>query len=119
MLTTARRRGIDQLRRRENLASKYQLIGEVLRDRAHEQDLLDAVDRIEDDVLRLVFITCHPVLPVESRVALALRVLGGLSVADIASAFLVTESASSGCPTRCPSRRRWRRGSMWGCTSST
>ena len=59
LLTTARRRGIDQLRRRENLASKYQLIGEVLRDRAHEQDLLDAVDRIEDDVLRLVFITCH------------------------------------------------------------
>ncbi|MEI2728357.1 MAG: RNA polymerase sigma factor [Candidatus Nanopelagicales bacterium] len=100
LLTTARRRGIDQLRRRENLASKYQLIGEVLRDRAHEQDLLDAVDRIEDDVLRLVFITCHPVLPVESRVALALRVLGGLSVADIASAFLVTESAMAARITR-------------------
>lgn len=100
LLTTARRRGIDQLRRRENLASKYQLIGEVLRDRAHEQDLLDAVDRIEDDVLRLVFITCHPVLSVESRVALALRVLGGLSVADIASAFLVTESAMAARITR-------------------
>ena len=100
LLTTARRRGIDQIRRRENLASKYQLIGEVLRDRAHEQDLLDAVDRIEDDVLRLVFVTCHPVLPVESRVALALRVLGGLSVADIASAFLVTESAMAARITR-------------------
>ena len=100
LLTTARRRGIDQIRRRENLASKYQLIGEVLRDRALEQDLVDTVDLIEDDVLRLVFTACHPVLPVESRVALALRVLGGLSVADIASAFLVTESAMAARITR-------------------
>lgn len=100
LLTTARRRGIDQIRRRENLASKYQLIGEVLRERAEEQDLLAAIDHIEDDLLRLVFTACHPVLSVESRVALSLRVLGGLSVAEIAAAFLVSETAMAARITR-------------------
>lgn len=100
LLTTARRRGIDQIRRRENLASKYQLIGEVLRERAQERELVDAVDHIEDDMLRLVFTACHPALSVESRVALSLRVLAGLSVADIAAAFLSTESAMAARITR-------------------
>jgi RNA polymerase sigma factor (sigma-70 family) len=100
LLTTARRRGIDQIRRRENLASKYQLIGEALRERAAEQELIDTVDQIDDDILRLVFTACHPALSKESRVALSLRVLGGLSVTDIASAFLVSEVAMAARITR-------------------
>ncbi|MFA7267639.1 MAG: RNA polymerase sigma factor [Candidatus Nanopelagicales bacterium] len=100
LLTTARRRGIDQIRRRENLASKYQLIGDALRTRAEEQDLVETVDHIEDDLLRLVFTACHPALSVESRVALSLRVLGGLSVAEIAAAFLISESAMAARITR-------------------
>lgn len=100
LLTTARRRGIDQIRRRENLASKYQLIGEVVRARAQEQDLVDAVDQIEDDVLRLVFTARHPALSVDARAALSLRVLGGLSVNEIASAFLVSETAMAARITR-------------------
>ena len=100
LLTTARRRGIDQIRRRENLASKYQLIGEALRTRAQEQELVDTVDHIEDDLLRLVFTACHPALSVDARVALSLRVLGGLSVAEIAAAFLVSETAMAARITR-------------------
>lgn len=100
LLTTARRRGIDQLRRRENLDSKYQLIGEVLRDQQAERALIDTIDHIEDDMLRLVFTACHPVLSVESRIALSLRVLAGLSVQDIAAAFLVKEGAMAARITR-------------------
>lgn len=100
LLTTARRRGIDQIRRRENLASKYQLIGEALRTRAQEQELVDTVDHIEDDLLRLVFAACHPALSVDARVALSLRVLGGLSVAEIGAAFLVSETAMAARITR-------------------
>lgn len=100
LLTAARRRGIDQIRRNEALRSKYQLIGEAVRQRRAEQDLVESVDAIEDDILRLIFIACHPVLPVESRIALSLRLLGGLSVEEIAAAFLVKATAMAARITR-------------------
>ena len=56
-------------------------------------DLDGQVDHIEDDVLRLIFLTCHPALTAESRAALTLRLVGGLTTAEIARGFLVTESS--------------------------
>lgn len=100
LLTVARRRAIDAIRRRENIASKYQLIGLAVRDHIDERELIEAVDHIDDDILRLVFISCHPSLPVGSKVPLALRVLGGLTVAEIAAAFLSTEAAIAARITR-------------------
>ena len=82
LMTTARRRAVDHIRRsrrHERKAEQY----------AREQPPEPAAER--DDVLRLMFISCHPVLPAEQRVALTLRVVGGLTAAEIARAFLVTE----------------------------
>jgi predicted RNA polymerase sigma factor len=92
-MATAKRRGIDALRRRVTLERKQELIArelEILQqlDRA---DLAARVDDVQDDVLRLIFMTCHPVLSREARVALTLRLLGGLSTPEIARAFLVSE----------------------------
>lgn len=112
LLTIARRRGIDQIRRRENLASKYQLIGQALSDQRAERDLVELVDHIEDDTLRLAFIACHPAIPVEQRVALCLRLLGGLSVPEIAAAFLVSEAAMAARITRAKKGLRTARASF-------
>jgi RNA polymerase sigma factor (sigma-70 family) len=93
LMTTAKRRGIDALRRRAALERKHELIGrelETLR-QLDESDLAAQVDEVEDDVLRLIFMTCHPVLSREGRVALTLRLLGGLSTPEVARAFLVSE----------------------------
>ena len=88
-MTTAKRRAIDQIRRRERFERN-------LPDLVHPQEAdssdFDAVldeEPIEDDLLRLIFTACHPVLSPESRVALTLRLLGGLSTDEIARAFLV------------------------------
>ena len=93
LMTTAKRRGIDALRRRATLERKQELMGrelETLQQLEH-QDLAARVDEVEDDVLRLIFMTCHPVLSKDARVALTLRLLGGLSTPEIAHAFLVSE----------------------------
>jgi RNA polymerase sigma factor (sigma-70 family) len=93
LMTTAKRRGIDSLRRQVTLERKHQLIGrelETLR-KLDESDLATDVDGVQDDVLRLIFMTCHPVLSRDARVALTLRLLGGLSTPEIARAFLVAE----------------------------
>ncbi|WP_309222185.1 sigma-70 family RNA polymerase sigma factor [Aeromicrobium sp. S22] len=93
LMTTAKRRGIDHFRRAEVLRRK---VTEVGRARGEEQAMpdLDAqVDHIEDDVLRLIFLTCHPALTAESRAALTLRLVGGLTTVEIARGFLTTESA--------------------------
>lgn len=86
LLTAARRRAIDAFRRRSALDERYAAI-------AHEAeeavDLAWDPDRIEDDVLSLIFISCHPMLSREAQVALTLRVVGGLSSDEIARAFLV------------------------------
>jgi RNA polymerase sigma factor (sigma-70 family) len=86
LLTTARRRAIDAFRRRSALDERYAAL-------AHEADDAEDLDwdpdRIEDDVLALMFISCHPALSRESRVALTLRVVGGLTSDEIARGFLV------------------------------
>ena len=93
LMATAKRRGIDQLRRGRMMDRKQDAITYELddpRDVAKELDTaLD--DFVGDDLLRLVFISCHPVLSTEARVALTLRLLGGLTTDEIARAFLVPE----------------------------
>jgi RNA polymerase sigma factor (sigma-70 family) len=92
LMATAKHRGIDQLRRNERLQRKVQELGRELPD-GHDPDLDAAIDDgVEDDLLRLVFMTCHPVLSRDARVALTLRLLGGLTTAEIARAFLSTEA---------------------------
>jgi RNA polymerase sigma factor (sigma-70 family) len=91
---TAKHRAIDQFRRRDTYQRKLQQIGRdmELRQEWAEADLDDALDdHIGDDLLRLIFTACHPELPVEGRLALTLRLLGGLSTAEIARAFLAPE----------------------------
>ncbi len=94
LMTTAKRRAIDRIRRSKVLQRKVVELG---REQQVQQDL--SADDLEpateqeigDDLLRLVFISCHPVLPTEARVALTLRLLGGLTTDEIARAFLVPE----------------------------
>ena len=94
LMATAKHRAIDQLRRKTLLDRKHEQLGHELEAR---QEMavpdLDAAldDHVGDDLLRLVFISCHPVLSTEARVALTLRLLGGLTTDEIARAFLVPE----------------------------
>ena len=92
LMSVAKRRAIDQFRRNATLRDKTALLGHELEE-ATVPDLDAAVDHIEDDVLRLLFLTCHPVLSPDSRTALTLRLVGGLTTAEIARAFLAQESA--------------------------
>jgi RNA polymerase sigma factor (sigma-70 family) len=95
LMATAKRRAIDLYRRRKLLESKHEELGREL-DARQELAVLerDAAidDPVGDDLLRLMFIACHPVLSTEARVALTLRLLGGLTTEEIARAFLVPES---------------------------
>jgi RNA polymerase sigma factor (sigma-70 family) len=93
LMATAKRRGIDALRRRVTLERTQELIGRELQmlQQLDQPDLVAEVDEVQDDVLRLVFMACHPVLSRDARVALTLRLLGGLSTPEIARAFLVSE----------------------------
>ncbi len=90
----ARNRAIDRLRRDRNLREKTAILEslEALRPPAISPAEQVASEEIEDDRLRLIFTCCHPALAQEARVALTLRTLGGLTTAEIASAFLVAES---------------------------
>ena len=94
LMSTARRRAIDHLRRDRMATTKHEAIG---RDLDRERDALVAAldesidDHVGDDLLRLVFFTCHPLLSKEARVALTLRLLGGLTTVEIARAFLTPE----------------------------
>jgi RNA polymerase sigma factor (sigma-70 family) len=89
LTATAKHRAIDLLRRRATLERKHEELGRELEDR-EEPDLAAAMDdQVGDDLLSLVFTTCHPVLSTEARIALTLRLLGGLSTEEIARAFLV------------------------------
>jgi RNA polymerase sigma factor (sigma-70 family) len=91
LMATAKHRAIDTFRRAETLRRKTEQLGREL-DEAEEPDWAAALDEpVEDDVLRLVFIACHPVLSSEARVALTLRLVGGLTTGEIARAFLVPE----------------------------
>jgi RNA polymerase sigma factor (sigma-70 family) len=94
LMTTAKNRAIDQLRHFKISERKSAVM-------TYDRDLQDAEapsaaswdDDIADDLLRLIFVSCHPVLPLEARVALTLRLLGGLMPAEIARAFLISEAA--------------------------
>src|SRR3984893_8874422 len=94
LMIAAKRRAIDRLRRGQMLVRKHE---EIARDLQGQQQRLgeameQALDQvIDDDVLRLIFTACHPVLAVEGRIALTLRLIGGLTTAEIARAFLVPE----------------------------
>ena len=93
-MTAAKRRAIDGLRRRQMQLRKHQQVFRELEDQ--QQELGEAMDRaldqvIDDDVLRLIFTACHPAAPIEGRVALTLRLVGGLTTEEIARAFLVSE----------------------------
>lgn len=94
LMTAAKRRALDSLRRGRMLVEKH---GEIARELEWQQQRLgDALEHsleqvIDDDVLRLIFTACHPVVAVEGRIALTLRLIGGLTTAEIARAFLVPE----------------------------
>ena len=94
LMATAKHRAIDQLRRRTMLDRKHEQLGHELeaQQEAAVGDLDAALDdHVGDDLLRLMFTACHPVLSTEARVALTLRLLGGLTTPEIARAFLVPE----------------------------
>ena len=94
LMSTAKRRAIDLLRHRSLAEKKHEELGRETDEnqRAVEDELAESIDdEIGDDLLRLLFIACHPVLSIEARVALTLRLLGGLTTSEIARAFLVPE----------------------------
>jgi len=95
LMATAKNRAIDQLRRRRRLERKQaEIAGELRTYEGTTETEIDAAEEgeeIEDDLLRLIFITCHPLLSTEARVALTLRLLGGLTTHEIARGFLVSE----------------------------
>src|SRR6185437_8685476 len=88
LMATARRRAIDAIRRRTALQDRYALLAAGVAVDPAVAGEIDP-DKIDDDVLALMFVSCHPVLSPEARVALTLRVVGGLSSEEIARAFLV------------------------------
>ena len=97
LMQTAKRRAVDHFRRADTLRRHTTELGHALeQDRQREEaampDLDSFVDHIDDDVLRLIFLTCHPALSPESRAALTLRLVGGLTVPEIARAFLTKEA---------------------------
>jgi RNA polymerase sigma factor (sigma-70 family) len=98
LMATARHQAIDRIRRNERLRHRLDQLGHEARQRQDSaifgQPDLDAViegEGVADDLLRLMFIACHPVLSTEARVALTLKLLGGLTTEEIARAFLTTE----------------------------
>ncbi|MFW0776002.1 RNA polymerase sigma factor [Paenarthrobacter nitroguajacolicus] len=89
LLTAGRRRAIDSFRRRAVRDEKYALLARDLSEEEPGVDTLFNPDAIDDDVLALMFVSCHPVLSKEARIALTLRVVGGMGTEEIAKSFLV------------------------------
>jgi RNA polymerase sigma-70 factor (ECF subfamily) len=123
LLTTARRRALDHLRRARRAGARVDALAHAALGTAQAAPDVSDPDEIPDDRLRLIFTCCHPALPPDSRVALTLRLVGGLSTAEIARAFLVPEpttpsgscgpsgrSATGASRTRCPKGPSGRRG---------
>ena len=92
LMAVAKRRAIDGWRRRERLAAREPLLAVDVRNEEGRDSVPDLADpdRIDDDVLRLVFVACHPVLPAQARLALTLRTVAGLTTEEIARALLMT-----------------------------
>ncbi len=95
LTTTATRKAIDRVRRESRRDHKHRAAHMLRDESAHEP-----VGPVEDDRLRLIFVCCHPVLAVEARIALTLRLVGGLTVGEIARAFLVPETTMAQRITR-------------------
>ncbi|WP_031189159.1 MULTISPECIES: RNA polymerase sigma factor [Streptomyces] len=91
LMATAKHRAIDLVRRKETYARKLAEVGRTLEDAPPPPEPADPED-IDDDLLRLIFTACHPVLAAPARIALTLRLLGGLTTSEIARAFLVPEA---------------------------
>jgi RNA polymerase sigma factor (sigma-70 family) len=89
LMAVARRRGVDTIRRRVTFERKVEEIGRDLTDVESPMDEIEIEKTVQDDVLRLMFTACHPVLSPEARVALTLKMIGGLSTEEIARAFVV------------------------------
>ncbi len=95
LMATARNRGVDRLRRSEVHARKLEELGRNLEaggDGKHSELAAEIDDPFDDDLLRLIFTACHPLLSVDARVALTLRLLGGLTTGEITRAYLVEEA---------------------------
>ncbi|WP_053694551.1 RNA polymerase sigma factor [Streptomyces sp. WM6372] len=91
LMATAKHRAIDLVRRKETYARKLAEVGRTLEDVVPPPAEPAAPDDIDDDLLRLIFTACHPVLATEARIALTLRLMGGLTTQEIARAFLTSE----------------------------
>jgi RNA polymerase sigma factor (sigma-70 family) len=92
LMTIAKRRGVDQFRRRDRQDQIYAALAHAQGNVVSEDDFLAAVDHVDDDVLRLMFVCCHPVLTPEAQCTLTLKLVGGLSTREIARAYLTTEA---------------------------
>ena len=92
LMSTAKNRALDHLRRRRMLNAKHDVLSQELEAQQASTPEIE-VDEIGDDLLRLIFVACHPVLSTEARSALTLRLLGGLTTPEIARAYLTTEAA--------------------------
>jgi RNA polymerase sigma factor (sigma-70 family) len=93
LMAVARRRAIDTIRRDVTLQRKVEVLGHSLTTEHHDEPEPDL--HVEDDVLNLMFMACHSVLPADARIALTLKTVGGLSTDEIASAFLVAPNTMS------------------------
>jgi RNA polymerase sigma-70 factor, ECF subfamily len=94
LVTVARNRAVDRIRRERNLERKAELLGRLERiDRLEAEEEMDEETAIPDERLSLIFACCHPSLAIEARLALTLRSLGGLGTEEIARAFIVSEAA--------------------------
>ena len=100
LTTVAKRKAIDHWRRQENLDTKYAAMAHELETQVRDAPEAFDPDRIDDDVLRLVFISSHPVLSREGQIALTLRVIGGLTTEEIARAFLTSKATIAARITR-------------------
>jgi RNA polymerase sigma factor (sigma-70 family) len=100
LMAVARRRGVDTIRRAATLQSKVELLGRELRGHETPIDEIEIEAHVDDDVLRLMFTACHPVLSVDGRVALTLKTVAGLSTEEIARAFLVPTTTMAARITR-------------------
>ena len=124
LTTVAKRKAIDYWRRQERLDERYAAMARDLETDLLQRDSDWDPDRIDDDVLRLIFVAAHPVVPAEGRIALTLRVVGGLTTEEIARAFLVptatvaqrivrakkTLANAPTCRSKCPTARSTRNG---------
>jgi len=91
-MTTAKRRAVDTFRRRERGERAYRTLAQEVTEEVTEDSILAALDHVEDDVLRLMFLCCHPSLTPEAQTTLTLRLVAGLTAREIARAYLTTES---------------------------